>query len=82
MRSKNFVDEDVSNVLGKLPSPDNKEDLFPEHTFIATCLRIGLGIEDLKKMTYVDVLKILIGYINENITEKKPTQAQIKMLTG
>ena len=37
--------------------------MFPEHSFIASCLSAGLSIQDLKLLTYVDVLKILVSLI-------------------
>ena len=52
------------------------------HSFVASALRIGLSINDLKELTYVDVMKILISYIDRKNGEKKPTQSQIEMLTG
>ena len=53
--------------------------MFPEHSFLASCLQAGLRIEDLKNFTYVDVMKILISFIpekEENLT-KKATQSDI-----
>ena len=56
--------------------------LFEEHNFISSCLKIGLTIADLKEMQYVDVMKILICYL-ENISPqnnngtRKATQQDI-----
>lgn len=51
---------------------NNEESLFPEHEFLVSCLRIGLRIEDLKILTYVDVLKILISFVGkDNKAESK-----------
>lgn len=44
--------------------------MFPEHEFLVTCLRIGLKIEDLKILTYVDVLKILISFFDNDKEEE------------
>ena len=41
----------------------NEKEIFPEHEFVASCLRIGLSISDLKQMTYVDAMKIILAYI-------------------
>lgn len=82
MRSRNFVDEDLNQELKKIESSGNIYDPFPEHSFIASSLKIGLSISDLKELTYIDVMKILISYIDKKSEEQKPTQEQINMLTG
>ena len=42
---------------------ENEDEALEEHKFIASCLKIGLRIEDLKEMTYKDVAKIMMRYI-------------------
>ena len=55
--------------------------MFPEFCFIATCLRAGLTINDLKLLTYVDIMKILITFIpRQKNNTKKATQADIDKL--
>ena len=83
-----FVDEEVLKELKKQNyGNDSKEDLFPEHAFIATCLRIGLNLKDLEHLTYVDVLKIFLslsGYrtnSNENGI-RMASQKEIDRLLG
>lgn len=59
--------------------------MFPEHEFLVTCLRIGLKIEDLKILTYVDVLKILISFFDNDKEEdgiKMATQEDIQNLVA
>ena len=82
MRSRNFVDEELIKELDKIECSGDSEDIFPEHSFIASALKIGLNINDLKELTYVDVMKILISYIDKKSEEQKPTQEHINMLTG
>ena len=66
------MDKKAFDELKKINGSSNEESLFPEHEFIVTCLRIGLKIEDLKQLTYVDVLKILISFIGkDNKKEEK-----------
>lgn len=60
-----FVDEKVIEELNKINNSNNKKELFPEHEFLAACLRMGLKIEDLKILTYVDVLKIFISFCDK-----------------
>lgn len=59
------MDKKVFEELEKVES-DEKSSIFPEHEFLTACLRIGLRIEDLKILTYVDVLKIFITIFNDN----------------
>lgn len=71
MPSTAFVDSRVQNELEKInkknkTSNNNEESIFPEHDFLATCLKIGLTIADLRILTYVDVLKIFISFAEEN----------------
>ena len=48
---------------------DSEEVLFPEHHFLLACLRLGLTIQDLKFLTYIDVMKIFLS-IETKKTEK------------
>lgn len=61
---------------------DSEEALFPEHHFLLACLRLGLSIQDLKALTYVDVMKIFLSIETkkENIGIRKATQADIDKL--
>lgn len=80
-----FVDEELAQELDKLKNDNTSKEIFPEHGFVGSCLRIGLTISDLEKLTYVDVMKILITYIednNETNQEKKATQNDIDKLLG
>lgn len=77
-----FVDEELTKELEKISNKNSKESVFPEHEFLGTCLRIGLHVSDLEKLTYVDTMKILITYINyeEKPSSKKATQSDIDKL--
>lgn len=77
-----FVDEKLSEELEKINGDSKTESLFPEHEFLASCLRVGLTISDLKELTYVDVMKILLAFIGERKPEKKATQNDIDKLLG
>lgn len=61
---------------------DSEEPLFPEHYFLLACLRLGLSIQDLKILTYVDVMKIFLSIETkkENTGIRKATQADIDKL--
>lgn len=76
-----FIDVDVIKELKKMPG-DTTEVLFPEHFFILACLRVGLTLEDLKFLTYVDVMKIFLSIENkkENPKVRKATQSDIDRL--
>ena len=56
--------------------------MFPEHEFLASCLRVGLHISDLKELTYIDVMKILLTFIDSKPKGNKATQSDIDMLLG
>lgn len=47
--------------------------VFPEHEFIGTCIKFGMSIQDLKQLTYVDVMKILYTQIEKKT--KRATQS-------
>lgn len=77
------MDKKVFDELEKIngDKKDEEESLFPEHEFLSTCLRMGLRIEDLKILTYVDVLKILISFIGKDRKEKSETQNGVREAT-
>lgn len=83
-----FVDEKVVEELEKRnKDKESKEDLFPEHAFLGTCLRIGLSLKDLEYLTYVDVLKIFLSLIEDkgNSSEngvRMANQREIDRLLG
>lgn len=58
--------------LLKTKNKNKKEDL-SEHYFIGTCLQIGLRIDDLKEMEYVDIAKIMISILPEDTKYRKAT---------
>ena len=63
---------------------DSDEPLFPEHHFLLACLRLGLTIQDLRFLTYVDVMKIFLSVDSKKETKenepRKATQADIDRL--
>ena len=64
---------------------DKTKEIFPEHEFIGSCLRVGLTIADLKELTYIDVMKILLTFINNNketTNQRTATQRDIDKLLG
>lgn len=70
--TKSFLDEEVNQELEKIPENDMKESIFAEHSFLNLCLSYGLTIEDLKILTYTDVLKMCISvYLKNKETEKR-----------
>ena len=75
------MDEQVADALEEINNENSKtsESIFPEHEFLNTCLKLGLRIEDLKHLTYVDILKMFIVTIKEQKqeNEEEATQEQI-----
>ena len=72
----------MSKELSKIKEKSNYKEIFPEHEFLGSCLRVGLHIADLKELTYVDVMKILVTFITDNSTSKEATQSDIDKLLG
>ena len=70
--------------MEKINSGDEEKSLFPEHDFIVSCLRIGLSLNDLKILTYIDVMKILLSYIkpSKKNSTKTASQRDIDRLLG
>lgn len=68
--------------MNKLPKGDSTIDNLEEHQFIASCLKMGLRIEDLKQFEYKDVAKIMLCYIDKPKNNKKATQQDIDKLLG
>lgn len=68
---ENFIDEEVIKELEKIPNNSTKANIFPEHEFLKICLDYNLSIEDLKSLTYVDIIKIFISSYTENKGEKQ-----------
>ena len=80
MPSTTFVDEQVVEELSKI-NGDSEKSIFPEHDFYLACIRLGLRLEDLKYLSYIDVLKIFICLSKpKNKKERKATQADIDRL--
>lgn len=78
-----FVDEELSKELDKrIKTNENTKEPFPEHEFIASCLRVGLSLNDLKELTYIDCMKILLSFLGEENKEKIATQRDIDKLLG
>ena len=76
------MDNELSNELSKIKNNKISKEIFPEHEFLASCLRIGLTINDLEKLTYVDVMKILITYITTDTNNQKVSRGDIDRLLG
>lgn len=66
------MDKELIDRLQKIEQSESKV-LFEEHSFIASCLKIGLTIQDLKELEYKDVAKIMLCYADE--PKKKPKKA-------
>ena len=87
MPSTTFVDSKVQSELEKIykkneANIDSEESVFPEQDFLATCLKIGLTIADLKILTYVDVLKIFISFCKENVREGNTEKNGVREATA
>lgn len=69
--------------MKKIPkNNDEQQEGLEEHQFIATCLKIGLRLDDLKKLQYKDVAKIMLCFIDNKTNRKCATQKDIDKLLG
>lgn len=79
----NFTDEEVSKQLDKISNEDTEKSKFPEHEFLIMCLKFKLSIQDLKILTYIDVIKMLILTLDTTKEEgeyRQATQSDIDKL--
>ena len=63
---------ELNEKLSKIKS-DSLISAFPEHEFLGTCIKAGLSVNDLKQLTYIDVIKML--YTQIETKTKKATQS-------
>lgn len=79
-----FVDEELINEMNKLPKKqDSGNEALSEHLFIASCLKMGLRIEDLKQFTFKDIAKIMLCFADKDEKkERNATQADWDRLAG
>lgn len=49
---------------------------------MALCKRLNIGIEDMKEMSFVSLVNILISSVEEKETTRKATQEDINMFKG
>ena len=70
--------------MKKLPNNNkNENEALEEHYFIASCLKMGLRIEDLKQLDYKDVAKLMLCFVDkQEKTSRKATQADWDKLAG
>lgn len=60
-----FVDEELNNAFEIIDSKgQSKKNLFPAHSFEASCLRVGISLSDLKKRTYTSIMKVLFSFLD------------------
>lgn len=81
----NFTDEQVTKEFEKISSDNTQRSIFPEHEFLITCLQLKLTIQDLKILSYIDVMKMSILTLNtvkkDNCDEtREATQSDIDKL--
>lgn len=69
--------------MRKLPKNKSKEnEALEEHQFIASCLKMGLRIEDLKQFSYKDIAKLMLCFIDKGESTKQATQSDWDKLAG
>lgn len=78
-----FIDPELINEIEKIDNKSGNKSIFPEHEFLLSCYKIGLNINDMKLLTYVDVMKMFISMLGiDNKSSKCATQKDIDRLLG
>ena len=78
-----FVNKELDDALEEIPKSDNqRKDRFPVHSFVASCLKVGITLTDLRDRTFVSIMKVLFSYIDVKNQKQKSevreaTQADI-----
>ena len=77
-----FVDEELIKEFEKRDNSEAQDSVFPEHDFLLSSFNIGLRLNDLKQLTYVDVMKMFVCYLEnqkprEDVIEREATQEDI-----
>ena len=79
------LEKNIENILKNSKTTDSKEDkkeLYPEHSFLSICTKLGISYEYLEKFTYVDIMKIVYSFLETNIeSNKDEKQEQVRMAT-
>ena len=76
------VRKEIEKRQGNVNNEEKKEK-FSEHAFISLCLKMHISISELKLITYVDVLKILVSFLPETVEKngtRMATQEEIAKL--
>lgn len=68
----------------KKNKPSEKLDEYEDWRYLACCLTIGLSLDDLEKLQYKDVAKIMfvLSEDRSNKKERQATQQDINRLLG
>lgn len=76
MRYPHFNDNELNEQLKliKRKKHNEEKDNMDEYRFVANCLQVGLTIQDLKELDYIDVAKILVCLIPSDQKYKRATK--------
>ena len=74
-----FVSKELLDAYSEIStSTQSKKSLFPAHSFEASCLRVGITLNDLKERTYVSIMKVLFSFLDTKEKEiREATQQDI-----
>ena len=77
--------EEMEKTFKNKKNNNDEDDVLEEHLFLATSLKLGLRLDDLKELEYKDVAKIMLCFIKQEKEEngtRKATQADWDKLAG
>ena len=66
----------------KIPKKSTNSEPIDEYEIIALAKRLGISIEEMKEMSFVSLMNILISSIDEDDGTKKATQEDIDAYFG
>lgn len=65
-----------------ISSSTNDDEPVDEYEVIALAKRLNITFEDMKQMTFVSLLNILLSSVEDKEKDKKPTQSDIDRMFG
>lgn len=68
------MDKELEEELSLLPKSNKNVDNLEDYMLVANCLSVGITLQDLKGITYVGALKILLCF-NEDRRKRKDEEA-------
>ena len=77
------MDQELTKELEKIKTSGNDDTPFPEYAFAISCFKLGITLEDMKTLTWVECMKMIVSnLVAMRETTPKATQDDINKLFG